>query len=346
MKPHVSTRFFALLLLIIPLVAGAKTRDGISKTMKKQFAIQRDATLLLNNKFGDITCINWDKNEVLIEVTITVETKSEEKAQKVFNNIEIRFQGDPNRVEARTEFTKEFNSKGPFNVDYKVWMPAWVSIDLTNNFGDVFIEDLNGKGTFRVAYGNANLENLNHGDNLVDVKFGSATIGTAKGAVITIQYSRLTLDYAGSLKIDSKFSDMQAGKVVVLDGAFEGGHIYLGQVSVMTVKTKFSNFNVEVLEEKLNLDCQYGNIEVDHVSAGFKSITVGNKFGSVELDLPPDAAYNLDAESKFGGIKFPESNAKFTYREISDQKQVFRGTVGNNPAATVTIRTEFGNITL
>ena len=346
MSAHMLFRFFILCLLAVPLMAGARTRDGIARKIQKQFPVSQGATLLLNNRFGDITCINWDKMEISVEVTITVETSSEEKAQKIFNAINISFVASPGRVEVRTEFPEDLNTRNPVNVDYRIWMPASVSMDVTNKFGDVFVPRLDGKGIFHIAYGNANLEKLNHPDNQVDVKFGSATIGTVTGTVIRIQYSRLNVSFAGTLKMDSKFSDMQIDRIDQLEGTFEGGQIDVGEVSALLMTTKFSGVEIRSLGKNINLDCKYGSIDVREVSSGFQSVKIFNKFGNVSLHLPTDARYTLDMESKFSGIKFPEHKASFTYREISDQGQVYRGSIGDKPSAVVVVRTEFGSVSL
>jgi len=190
------------------------------------------------------------------------------------------------------------------------------------------------------------MENLNHSDNMVEIKFGSASIGKVNGALAQIEFSKVDIGYAGNIRITSKYSDIKAGKALTLDGNFEGGQVTLEVVSVFSATSKFTNLTIEVLEQKFDLRNQFGNIEVDEVKTGFKDILVENKFGSIEIDLPSDADYTIDARTHFGGITFTHSDPTFTYREVSDQDQIYKGTVGKNPSGLVKIKNEFGNITL
>jgi hypothetical protein len=58
--------FAAILLLGIK---GAKAGDEFRKVIKKEFQVDPNAQVTINNKFGKIHFSNWEKNEVEIEVT-------------------------------------------------------------------------------------------------------------------------------------------------------------------------------------------------------------------------------------------------------------------------------------
>lgn len=342
-------RYTVLLLiafLVAPTASNARQKNGLKKIIKKEFTVSPDATLRLNNRFGDISCTIWSKNEIAIEVTISVETTSETVAEKIFSKIDIAFKGSDSQVEAVTNLAKGLDPKGHFSIDYQVMMPSSVSLDLRNKFGDVMIKELNAKSAIRVEYGKASLGRLNHGDNILEVAFGSATVESMKGAVVMIQYSRMRLDYAGSLKINSKYSDIQAGEVIMMEGTFEGGTIDLDRASVLTLETRFSSFNIGSVKQKINLDTEFGSFKVETVTPDFKSLVVDNQHGSVEIGIPKEMSYTLDAESKFGSIKFPKTNASFSILTVSGQDEQYKGTVGTSPTATIKIRNEFGSIKL
>ncbi|MFC2102367.1 hypothetical protein ACFLS7_05185 [Bacteroidota bacterium] len=346
MKQLIYTLILLFVLQFIPEANYAMQKDGMTKVIKKEFQVRSDAKLKLNNRFGDITCTLWDKDVIDIVVTISVDTKSETSAEKIFSKIDISFNGSESEVEVATKLAKNLNSKGHFSIDYKVMMPKSVSLDLINKFGDVMISELNAKSAIRVEYGKAALGKLNHGDNLLTIAFGSASVESMKGAVVMIQFSKMRIDYAGSLKINSKYTDVNAGEVVVMEGKFEGGTIDISQASVLTLETKFSSFTVGSVKQKINLDAEFGSFNVKTVNAGFKSLAVDNKHGSVEVGIPETIGYTLDAESHFGSIKFLKTNNSFSTLNVTGQDEVYKGTVGDAPTANVKIRNEFGSINL
>jgi len=57
---------------------------------------------VINNKFGNVHCNNWEKNTIQIEVIITVNASNEEAANKVMDRISVVFTNTPSMVEAKT----------------------------------------------------------------------------------------------------------------------------------------------------------------------------------------------------------------------------------------------------
>jgi len=338
--------FAVIILLGMSVETYAAQKEKIKKVIKKEFPVLQDAKLSLNNSFGDISCTIWDKNEISVEVVISVDSKSEEGAQTVFSKVDISFLGSESEVSVKTTLARNLNAKEHFRIDYTVMMPSGVSLDLTNKFGDVMIRELNAKSAIHVEYGKAVLGKLNHGDNLLEVAFGSASVESMKGAVVIIQFSRMRLSYAGSLKISSKYSDIEAGEVVVMDGTFEGGTVELDQASVLTLETRFTGFSIGTVIQKINLKARFGSFALETLSMEFKSLVIDNQHGSVEIGFPEELSYTLAAESRFGSIRFPKENASFSVSNTSSQDEIYKGTVGISPTAVVKIRNEFGSIKL
>jgi len=339
-----------VLLLIFLLFPGrSSAHDDYTKVIKKEYTVNPDAQVILENKFGQIHCNNWEKNLVSIEIRITVTANSQEAANNLLDLVNIISNGTPSQVETRTVLSKEgFSGNSKLNVDYTVNMPATVNLNLTNKFGDVFLNDLSGKGNLSVAYGNLEVNKLLNSDNVIDIKFGKGDIQYITGAMVSLKYSEMKVEYAGSLFVDSKFSNLEGNKIISLSIGFEGGNIDVQNSSSFTGKSKFSDLNISHLDKKIDLDIQYGNCDVDEIAADFSLVSVRNKYGSVTVNIPSGTSYSLDADLKFCDLDFPEDQASLTQRIILNTSKSYRGTVGKkpNPEARVVVRSEFGNVSL
>lgn len=325
---------------------GTHAGEPYEKVISKEFAVSPNVKLIINNKFGDVQCTNWQEDRIAIEVTIRVKAPSADAAQKLFDRIQILISGSSSQVEASTDLSEYKNPKGNFSIDYNVKMPYQVQLNLINKFGDAYVEEVRGKSSIKIAHGNCEIGKLLSGDNLLEVKFGNATIESMKGAVVSLEFSNMDVGYVGSMKLESKYSNIRSNKVIVLEGTVEGGELDLEESSVITLNSKFSQIHIVRLAEKIDLTSQFGSCEIDEVSTGIKSLTLISKFGNIEVNIPSDVGFTLDAETSFGNLDYPESNADFSYRNISGQNQVIRGTFGTNPTAIVKIRSEHGNVSL
>jgi len=342
-------KFLPVLLLIFILFQGkASAYDESSKVIKKEYTVNPDARVLLDNKFGQIHINNWDKYMVSIEIRITVGASSPEKAQKLLDLVTIVSEGTPSNVQIRTMLSKDFSDNKKLSVDYTVNMPSTIMLNLTNKFGDVFLNELLGKGNFNISYGNIEINKLMNSDNVININFGKGDIHYITGAMVSLKYSDLQVEYAGSLYVDSKFSNLEGIKIISLSLGFEGGKLDLDNSSVITGKSKFTDLSISHLDKKIDLDIQYGNCDVDQISADFTLVSIRNKYGHVSVNIPSGTSYSLDADLKFCDLDFPDDQAAFTQKISTNTSKSFRGTVGKNPnpEAKVIIRSEFGNVSL
>jgi hypothetical protein len=349
MKTAIKIALFTLMMILLLGIKGAKAHEDYKKVIKKEVTVNADAQLTINNRFGKVHISNWEKNEITIEVTITVEASDQESADKKFNRISIGFTESPSLVTAITNINDGKGSpKGHFSIDYMVNMPTTNNLDVTNKFGDIFINEIKGKTKIDLGYGNLEAKKLENSDNLLDIKFSKARVNWMTGAVLTLKYSAMSLDYAGSLRLNSKYSDLDAEKIIALNVELEGGKLNMEKSSAVESRSKFSDIDIQRIEQSHNLDLQYGNCDVHEMPADFTFINIRNKYGDVSIGISEQSKYSLEADLKFCDLDYPENNAKFSFRSTSPTEKSYKGIIGGteNPTSKVTVKSQYGNISL
>jgi hypothetical protein len=340
---------FAVILFTTFALAGnlyARHADDFSKTVTREFPVAKDARFVIENKYGDIQCNNWDKESISIVVKISVQARNQEVADAFFKKININLSGTTSLVEAKTVITEGLRTNGSFSIDYTINMPAWINLEATNKFGNLYVNELTGKAKIEIGYGNAEIQKLDNSDNLLDIKFGNANIDWIKGAVLNMKYSNFEGTYAGSLKMNSKYSNFNGKQVIALDMLFEGGKLELENSSVVTCKSKFADISINKVEQKIDLDNQYGSFSVDEINPEFSGIVVVNSYGNIDLGVPGTSAYMLDAEMHYCNLEYNDSKINVDYRNDSGHDLVVKGTIGQNPKASVKVTSNYGNVSL
>ncbi|MEM1219518.1 MAG: hypothetical protein AAGH79_11420, partial [Bacteroidota bacterium] len=148
---------------LIGLVSFSSPADKkeFTQSVKKEFAIDANGLVGLANKYGNINLLTWEKDRAKIEVTITVQAGNEEKALKVFDRININF-SDKGSSEVRVETQIESQNNnwwgssggsGEFTIDYEVFVPSTVELDLYNKYGNIDLAPVEGKTTINLKYG-------------------------------------------------------------------------------------------------------------------------------------------------------------------------------------------------
>lgn len=343
MKTLIKITILPMLVLLFCSAGFAGKDAEFTREIKKEFTVNPDARLVLENKYGDIRISNSPENKVTIQVQITVDARDLESAVKFFEKIKINFSNTQDLVEARTAMEGNFNVKGHFSIDYTVTMPVTMSLDVDNKFGDMVAGEIGGKARISIGYGNLEINRLSNSDNHIEVKFGQSDIDWIKGAVMVLKYSKFDGDYAGSLNLNSSYSDFSAGKVIALDATFEGGNMDLEATSVLTCRAKFSDISIATLDQKLDLTNNYGSFEIEGIPAGFTSISVTNGYGNIDLGISSSASYNLEADMHYCNLEYDTDNTNMSYLNDSSQDQQLKGSVGPNPTGMVKVTSNYGD---
>lgn len=346
MKTLVNTIAFVILTLLACKTGFAAKDAEFTREIKKEFTVNPDARLVLENKYGDIRISATDQNKVSVQVLITVDARDLESAVKIFEKVKIQFNNTADLVEARTQIADDFKVKGQFSIDYTISMPVTMSLDADNKFGDVITGEIGGKAKVRVGYWNLEMTRLSNSDNLIDVRFGKSNIEWIKGAVMILKYSDFEGEYAGSLNLNSQYSNFRSGKVIALDATFEGGNLDLESASVVACKSRFSDISIGTLDQKLDLTNNYGSFEIEQIPSGFTSVTVTNSYGNIDLGISSSASYNLEADMHYCNLEYDGSKANFSYLNDSSHDQQIRGSIGTNPTGTVKVSSNYGNVDL
>ncbi|MBL4754255.1 MAG: hypothetical protein JKY52_11775 [Flavobacteriales bacterium] len=344
--------FLVAFFIVVGNVLSAKTVDEFSKTWNKTFTVNPDAILDLDNKYGNVHITTWKQHEISIKVIISVDVSNQEKADKALNRIRIVDEASMEKVIIATRF--DSNNSGKLNkklqVDYVVQMPVSNNLTLVNKFGDVYINQLNGRADLKVAYGNLKCEILNNADNRVRLSFssGKCTIGDFGSGSIEMKYSKLSIDQADKLDIDSKFSGLSIGSATTIHCKSQYDKLEIERVGDLDLDGKFSGYIIGTVIRNLKLDLEYSGCEVNQISTNAGEISIENSFGGVELGFEEGTSYKLKAKGEFGDIDYPVNNAILTTNERKSNSFFIIGVVGDktSPEASVDISSKFGKVKL
>jgi len=335
------TQISILISLTLLFATANLTAQEVRKSFHESYDVKADAEVKINNKYGQVRIHTWDRNEVVIDVQVSVDAKSEKESQRILDKINVKITGSADLVKAITTIDGKLNCKNcNMNIEYEVKMPASNALVLENEFGDAYVESLSGNTLIKIGYGNLELGELTSKENIIEVKFGDAEITFLKAAELIVEYGNLELGKAGYLDLYSRFSGMEIGNVSELDLDSQYDGLEIGSVDNMRAKASFTGIEIGEVFDKLDLTSSYGGVEINRVAVGFSSIDITSEFGGVELDISSSASYKLNASSSFGDIDFPEGKAQVAKQiEKSFEKEV-EAFIGEdkNSSSTVVVK--------
>lgn len=316
-------------LMSVQLSAG----EEFTKKISKSYDVNKDATLSVKNKFGKVHCENWEKNTVSIDVTITINGVSEERAKKYFEQVSVDFSGTSSLVSAVTTIDNDLFGRNncELSIDYMIMIPKTINVEISNKFGEIILAEVGGSASIDLGYGSLNAKRLTGNTNKIDIEFSDdGFIGYVKSATIDIKYSDLNIDEANDLTGESKFSELSIGKIDIL--TLETGYDddFIESVRSLDVEADFSDIEVRQLTESLTASFDYGGLKVKEVARNFKLIDITNSFSDANIGFNPEASFRLSATVKMGDLSYPSVNAKISHTELSYTSDKYEGVIGLN----------------
>lgn len=316
----------------------------LSKNYSESYDVNKDVKLTITSKYGNVTIEAWDKNQVSIDVEITVDAKNEKDSQRILDKISVEMSGSSTAVSAKTEFGGNLNCKNcDFSIDYMVKMPVKAVLDLRNDFGNAYVGDLEGMSSLDVRYGNLEVGKVLGKDSQIQVKFGNGEVDYIKSADIQVEYGNFELGKAEYLSIDTKFSNIEIGEVgeLSMDSEYDG--VEIGSVDILQLDASFTGIEIGEVFTKAEIESSYGGIEIDRVAGGFSLIDIYTEFGGVELSISSTASYKLEAEASFGDIDFDESEAEVIKLKEESFNMEVEAYVGDDRSSTSVVKLKAKN---
>jgi len=338
---------FKLLIALLALVPISLKAEEYNKEVHKGYAKSQITALDVSNKFGTIEINDFGGDSVTVDVTITVETNSEARAEQLMDLIRININRSGGVLNAQTEISDDFKSKQNFSIDYKINIPNDRNLTVENKFGNVAVQSLNAAGNFEIAYGNLTAGLLNApGDGvLLEMSYGKADIESINKMSGEIKYSKIFIGQAGILSMETKYSGINVDELESLDLESKYDDVKLGRVGSVTAESKYTNYALDELSKSINIDTEYGSVRVGKVLPDFSKIEITNSYGGISLGMD-QLSYQLDASCDYCDIKYP--NEDFQGNRTKDTTRLsVQGSVGTpSGGQQVIIKSRYGGIKL
>lgn len=353
-------KFGILFIFIVAfgLTTAYTIQDEFTKKYHKEFDTNKNTELIIQNKYGEVDIKDWDKNLIEIDVVITVEHPDKERAERILSMFSVEFSQEGNTIKAITKIDEKFHrmnrswgSKGKrFSIDYTVNMPKNLKLDLSNKYGNTFINELTGEVSIEIKYGNLKANKILRGNikplSKVILGYGKAIIEEVNWLKTDINYSKMEIEKSKALCIVSKYSKIYVneGSSIVAESKYDGYDI--GHVTNFVSESGYTNYKFDQIDKKLDLTSKYGGCKVGYIPKDFESIKISNEYGGITLGIDKNASYYLKGEAKYGKIHHPEG--KMFSRIIENNSSSVDGIIGNeeSPKAKVNIWTKYGSVKL
>jgi hypothetical protein len=140
----------------------------------------------------------------------------------------------------------------------------------------------------------------------------------------------------GNVKGQSKYSEIVGKKALklTLNSSFDDSYTFDELDSFDCLDSKYSNFNVGLINQGLNIISYDDIITVDKFSNAFTGIKFDAKYSDFIFSIPDNIACRLVVEMKYGKVDYPESQfINKTFIKENEQLKIEAHTKNGNENA-------------
>jgi hypothetical protein len=359
-----------------------------SKNFSKSFSLTSADKINLHNQFGGMVIKIWDKKEVKIDVSIKAFSNDEKEAEKLINQVSISAEKSGDMVTCKTTIGEGNrwsgrNKRREVKVNYIVYMPAINSLTLTQEFGNVNMEDFAGPLYAKVQYGDFVAGKLTNTNNYVSVQYGKTVITDINKAVVKQQYgSGLTIGAAGTLDLNAQYATVTINTIrgdAVIKQQYGSGisitnvnnldldvqyanvrvdnikgnavirqqynNIKIGTVGKLDLKSEYANVTIGNLRGDGNFRMSYNNFDVIEIGTGCKNLTINSEYVDTKLNFADTYNADFNVQTNYSGFKAGNRVAVRQTGDREDESKNYTGKIGNGGKANIRVRADYGSVT-
>lgn len=348
----------ALLILLMPFIALANTGKEVIKTtkernIKKTFNVTANSTLKINNSYGNLEIITWDQNKIDFDITIKVTGSNNEKVEDRLKDIDVEFSSSNDYVSAITKIGK--NNKSWWNwgkrnnlkleINYIVKMPMSGNVDLSNDYGAINLDRLEGNAKIVCDYGKITTKELLSDNN--DIRFdytNNSYFEYIKGGRINADYSGYTVAKTENLKINADYTTSVVEVAENVEYNCDYGSLKIENINNLNGNGDYLSLRLGNVYKSVKIKADYGSLKIDRMASKAKNIDIDSDYMGITIGY--DSNYNFDFDIDLGYGSLRDSEAfNFTNKEVNTTNKKYNGYHGSKSSGNyVKIKSNYGSV--
>jgi len=336
---------------------------NMSKSYDKSFALTSEMEVSIINKYGDIQIINWEKDSVRIQVKIDINSPKENKAQKLFEAININFKNNFFYIVAETELlgksslwtdltdkTKQiFNTKTTSRIDYIIHIPKNTHLVLKNKYGSIYMGDYTGDLDIEVSNGDLKAHDI-LGKTKLNISFGDLYVNKIKNAVLQSSFAEAEIEEIEYLETHTKSSKLYIEQIKELNLDSSHDKYHIGEISSIYGKGYFTYLKIKELIDNVNFDQKFGALHFRGISNSVETFNLKTYKTDIHLSLNYENSYLLDFTTiNPPQIQYPTGEYKKSEVVINEEDekkniQIIWGDEKSKSILPIHIQAEEGNV--
>ena len=348
-----------VILLILSQTTLAETvwngRHTKEKIIKKEYSVNRDALLKINNSYGNINIITYSGNTISIEVKIKTNGNDLKKVEEKLENISVDFQASSNIVSAKTIFQKNKsyswwswgkNTNVNMEINYLIKLPISNSVDLNNDYGSINLDRLEGQAKISCDYGKITTKELMADNNYISFDYtNNSYFEYIRSGKIIADYSGFTVAKTNNLEIKADYTKSVVEIAEDVSYNCDYGSVTIEKANNVRGNGDYLTARFGEVYKNIQITSDYGSIKIDRMTANAANVSIDSDYTGVTIGFDASYQFNFDIKLEYASLRGAD-DFQFTKKREQSSDKYYQGYYGDgNTHNLIKIASDYGSIT-
>jgi len=351
-------KYMTLFLMVLPTLSMASNKKmggkhTKEKTIKKEYSVNSNALLKINNTYGNLSITSWNENRILIEVHIKTNSNNEEKAQDKLNEIRVAFEASRSLVSAKTIYSSSKgwgwnwgnSSKVNMQINYTIKVPVKNSLHLNNDYGNIYLDRIDGYAKINCDYGRLEIGELHGTNNELNFDYTPKShIGYINSGTIKADYSGITIEKAGELNINADYTNSNIVSIKNLKYSCNYGNLNVEHAKNITGNGDYVNINLGEIYGNIDLNSNYGSIKIKELAEDAGNVILKTDYTSIKIGYNPLYNFDFEIKTEYANVSGKE-DFEINISNIKPTSKYYKGYSGKqNSGKLISISSDYGGV--
>lgn len=338
-------------------VAGNGVQNGRytkEKTIKKEFKVNPDALLTVDNSYGNLTLTSWNEDRIVIEVLIKTSGNNEDRVKEKLDELNVDFQSSASSVSAKTIFRNTNsgwnwgwgkNSNVSMQINYTIKLPVKNNVNLSNDYGNIILDRIDGHARISCDYGRLEIGELRGRSNQLSFDYTSkSSFGFINSAKISADYSGFTVEKAGDLDISADYTNMNIHQMENLLYSSDYGSLEVDEAHNVKGRGDYINVKLGTVHGYIDIAADYGSLDIKNLSENAGNVTLDTDYTGIKIGYSGQYFFDFEITTSYADVRGTDDFEINISRERS-QERYYKGYHGQeNSGNTIQINSDYGGV--
>lgn len=355
-KVHYKT---LLVLMFMPFFVLSVNKDWKGryteeKTIKKEFSVNKDATVKIVNSYGNLDIVTWNENRVVMEITITTNGNDEDKVKKKLEQITVDFEANSSLVFAKTRFNNKKssswwnwgnNNNVNMKINYVVKMPITNDVDFSNDYGSINLDTLEGDAKINCDYGKITTKELMSDNNLLNFDYtNNSFFEYIKRGKINADYSGYTVSKAEDLQIVADYTKSVVEVAENVTYNCDYGSITIEKVNNVNGNGDYLTTRIGDVYKDVTIEADYGSIKIERLTANAGNVKINSDYVGIKIGIDSNYNFNFEFDLEYGSLKGLNS-FEYNKKRVESSDRYYLGYHGTPDSGNkIWISSDYGSL--